>query len=64
MTALAEIAEWNRRLKDTGWRSAPAPDLPCEKCQQDRCVVVTTLYGKTTAACDCCGHGWRVEVPA
>jgi hypothetical protein len=54
---LDAVAEWNRRLTDDGYRSA-AVDLPCVKCQQAG-VILTTIYGRTTALCPC-GHTWLV----
>lgn len=52
------VAALNNRFKTDGWRSALEPDLPCRKCHQDKCVILTTINGKTTAACDCCGYSW------
>ena len=54
------VAEWNIRLKDDGHRSAFEPEAQCVKCKQERCITLTTIHGKTTAACDCCGHAWTV----
>lgn len=54
------VAELNRKFKDDGWRSAPHPEIPCEKCKQERCIVLSTIHGRTTAACDCCGHHWEI----
>lgn len=52
------VATLNQRFQHDGWRSALEPDVPCPKCKQDRCVVLTTIRGKTTAACNCCAHHW------
>lgn len=61
MSAFREaVAEWNRRFKDDGWRSASQHDIDCPRCKQPRLVTVTTIHGKTTAACSCCGFGWDV----
>ena len=51
------VAEWNRRLTDDGWRSMPA-ELQCPQCHESG-VILTTIYGRTTATCPC-GHTWLV----
>lgn len=54
------VAAWNERFKDDGWRSAKH-DVYCPKCKEGRYVTVTTIHGRTHAACDCCGFGWNVQ---
>ena len=53
------VAEWNRRLKDDGWRSAGDPRW-CPRCQEERIVTLTTIFGKTTGYCGVCALTWDV----
>lgn len=60
MSAYREaVAEWNRRFKDDGWRSA-GMDRECPRCQQPRLITVTTIFGRTTGYCNCCAFSWEI----
>jgi hypothetical protein len=55
------VARWNAKYLTDGWRSGPDL-LHCPKCQADRVVYLSTIYGRTTAGCVVCHHTWVIDV--
>jgi transcription elongation factor Elf1 len=53
------VEEWNRRHSEDGWRSSYAPQLQCKHCSS-RGLMLTTIYGATTATCGSCEARWEL----
>lgn len=57
---LDAVRETNRRLKEDGWRTWPAPpELACVNCKKTGETFLTTIYGTTRATC-ACGATWEL----